>query len=84
MLTAAFNGALESAQFRTDPNFGFSVPTSVPRVADVLLDPRRTWEDPAAYDRQAQKLVGMFSDNFAQYLPHIDSDVRAASLSAVG
>jgi phosphoenolpyruvate carboxykinase (ATP) len=53
---------------------------SVPGVADVLLDPRRTWHDPAAYDAQAAKLVRMFADNFAQYLPHVDEDLRAVAL----
>jgi phosphoenolpyruvate carboxykinase (ATP) len=63
-----------------DPNFGFEVPVSVGAVADVLLDPRRTWGDVAAYDAQAAKLAQMFSDNFRQYLPYIDEDVKAAAI----
>ncbi|WP_417589613.1 phosphoenolpyruvate carboxykinase [Pararhodobacter oceanensis] len=80
LLTAALNGALEAGEFRKDPNFGFDVPVACDDVADVLLDPRRTWEDPAAYDAQAAKLVQMFADNFAQYVPFIDEDVKAAAL----
>lgn len=80
LLAAALDGTLANAKFRKDPNFGFDVPVSVPDVADVLLDPRRTWEDEAAYDVQAKKLVQMFADNFAQYVPHIDDDVRAAAI----
>ena len=34
----------------------------------------------SAYDAQARKLVGMFSDNFAQYADKIDDDVRAAAI----
>ena len=49
-------------------------------MADILLDPRRTWNDPQAYDAQAAKLVEMFSNNFAQYLPYIDDDVKAAAI----
>ncbi|MEM7520669.1 MAG: phosphoenolpyruvate carboxykinase (ATP), partial [Pseudomonadota bacterium] len=60
--------------------FGFDVPVAVSGVADILLDPRRTWDDAASYDRQAQKLVTMFSDNFAQYLPFIDDDVKSAAI----
>ena len=80
LLTAALNGSLKDAEFRKDANFGFEVPVSVPGVADVLLDPRRTWADPAAYDAQAAKLVGMFAENFAQYVPYIDADVKAAAI----
>lgn len=80
LLAAALDGSLAEVEFRRDPNFGFDVPVSVPGVADVLLDPRRTWTDPDAYDRQAARLVGMFADNFAQYLPFIDADVRSAAI----
>ncbi|MDO5614406.1 MAG: phosphoenolpyruvate carboxykinase [Paracoccus sp. (in: a-proteobacteria)] len=80
LLAAALDGSLNDVEFRKDPNFGFDVPVSVPGVSDVLLDPRQTWNDPAAYDAQAAKLVQMFSDNFAQYLDAIDDEVRAAAI----
>jgi phosphoenolpyruvate carboxykinase (ATP) len=80
LLTSALDGTMAAGEFRKDPNFGFDVPVSVPGVADILLDPRRTWDDAASYDRQAAKLVEMFSNNFEQYLPHIDDDVRAAAI----
>ncbi len=80
LLTAALSGALHDAEFRKDPHFGFDVPVAVAGVADVLLDPRRTWADPAAYDVQARKLVGMFADNFAQYVPYIGDDIKAAAI----
>lgn len=80
LLTAALDGSLAEAQFRKDPNFGFEVPVDVPGVASILLDPRRTWDDVAAYDVQAQKLVQMFADNFEQFLSHIDEDVKAVAI----
>ncbi|NVO24522.1 phosphoenolpyruvate carboxykinase [Donghicola sp. C2-DW-16] len=80
LLTAALDGSLSTVEFRKDPNFGFDVPVDVPGVPEVLLDPRRTWGDTAAYDAQAEKLVKMFSDNFEQYLPYIDKDVKAAAI----
>jgi len=80
LLTAALDGSLNAAEFRKDANFGFQVPVSVPGVDPVLLDPRRTWADGAAYDAQARKLVGMFADNFAQYVPYIDAEVKAAAI----
>ncbi len=80
LLTAALNGSLNAAEFRKDPNFGFEVPVAVPGVEPELLDPRRTWADGAAYDAQARKLVEMFAENFAQYAPYIDDNVRAAAI----
>ena len=81
LLTAALDGSLAEAKFRKDENFGFDVPVEVPGVDKALLDPRSTWNDPAAYDAQAAKLVQMFADNFEQYVPYIDEDVKAAAIS---
>jgi phosphoenolpyruvate carboxykinase (ATP) len=80
LLKAALDGSLAEAEFRKDKNFGFDVPVTVEGVADLLLDPRRTWDDQAAYDAQAQKLVDMFAKNFAQYDAYIDDDVRAIAI----
>jgi phosphoenolpyruvate carboxykinase (ATP) len=80
LLSAAFDGDLDRVEYRTDPNFGFEVPVRAPGVPNILLDPRRTWDDPAAYDRQAEKLARMFSENFAQYEDRIDEDVRAVAI----
>ncbi|MCA0204589.1 MAG: phosphoenolpyruvate carboxykinase [Proteobacteria bacterium] len=80
LLTDALSGSLEKAAFRKDPNFGFEVPLECKGVDPSLLDPRTTWADPAAYDAQAKKLVHMFSENFAQYVPYIDEDVKAAAI----
>ncbi|MFN3845856.1 MAG: phosphoenolpyruvate carboxykinase [Paracoccaceae bacterium] len=80
LLTAALDGSLGSVEFRRDPNFGFDVPVAVQGVDSVLLNPRDTWEDKAAYDVQARKLVEMFSKNFGQYVPFIDDDVKAAAI----
>ena len=78
LLTAALDGSLARVTFRKDPNFGFEVPVEVPGVDSALLDPRATWADKAAFVAQVKKLVGMFSENFAQYVPYIDADVKAA------
>jgi phosphoenolpyruvate carboxykinase (ATP) len=80
LLTSALEGSLASTEFRKDPNFGFEVPVAVSGVADILLDPRRTWDNAAAYDVQAKKLVDMFANNFVQYMPHIDEDIKTAAI----
>jgi len=67
MLHAALSGDLDDAAFRTDDVFGFEVPVEVPGVAALLLDPRSTWRDPAAYDAKAHELAGMFRANFEKF-----------------
>ncbi len=80
LLTAALDGSLANSEFRKDENFGFEVPVTVEGVPDLLLNPRRTWQDAAAYDAQAQKLVDMFAQNFVQYESDIDDDVKAVAI----
>jgi phosphoenolpyruvate carboxykinase (ATP) len=79
LLTAALNGSLKGARFRTDPYFGFSVPTSVPGVEPHLLSPVKTWQDKAEFDTTARSLVKMFQDNFVTFESQVDADVRAAA-----
>ncbi len=79
LLNAALDGSLNDAEFRTDPNFGFQVPVSVPVVDSAILDPRTTWADTDAYDATAAKLVDLFVENFAQFAEHVDEGVRQAA-----
>ncbi|GGA90329.1 phosphoenolpyruvate carboxykinase [ATP] [Brucella endophytica] len=83
LLTAALDGSLKNAEFRTDPNFGFAVPVAVPGVDSAILDPRSTWTDKAAYDAQAAKLVGMFITNFEKFEAHVDTEVKGAAPALV-
>ena len=79
LLDAALSGALKSQPMRTDPVFGFQVPTALAGVDPAILNPRETWADKAAYDAQARALVDMFNKNFEKFAVHVDADVKAAA-----
>jgi phosphoenolpyruvate carboxykinase (ATP) len=79
LLLAALSGELRTSAMRRDPNFGFDVPLAAGGVNTTLLNPRETWADRDAYDAQAAKLVALFNRNFARFLEHVDSDVKAAA-----
>jgi phosphoenolpyruvate carboxykinase (ATP) len=79
LVTGALDGSLRNASYRTDPYFGFSVPTSVPGIEPHLLYPMKTWKDKREFDQTARKLVQMFQENFVKYEKHVDADVRAAA-----
>ena len=82
LLNAALDGSLNSAEFRTDPNFGFKVPVAVAGVDSTILDPRETWADKAAYDATAKKLVGLFIENFSEFADHVDQSVLESAPKA--
>jgi len=67
LLNAALSGELDEAQMRIDPVFGLGVPLAVEGVDPRLLEPRRTWADPHAYDAAAQKLLQLFEENFRKF-----------------
>jgi phosphoenolpyruvate carboxykinase (ATP) len=78
MVRAVLSGALKDVSMREDPNFGIMVPESCPDIPKDVLDPRSTWSDSRAYDAQAQKLAGMFIENFEQFAADASADVRSA------
>ncbi len=79
LVSGALDGSLKTVSFRTDPYFGFAVPTSVPGIEPHLLYPMKTWKDKAAFDDTARKLVGMFQKNFTKYEDDVDAEVRSAA-----
>ena len=78
LLNAALDGSLADVRTVVDPYFGFLVPQEAPGVPAEVLNPRRTWADPKAYDEQARKLAGMFQKNFEQFRKGTPAEVAAA------
>ena len=72
MLRAALNGELNDVSFEKDAFFNLDIPTSCPHVPTEVLNPRNTWEDKAAYDKQASHLVELFEKNFKQFEAEVD------------
>ena len=66
LVHAAINGSLEKESFKEVPVFGLQVPTSCEGVRSELLEPRRTWKDPEAYDTKAKELAGMFGSRYKE------------------
>lgn len=79
MVRAILNGSLNDVSTHRDEVFGLHIPERVPGVPDDVLQPRRTWQDQDAYDRQARRLASMFADNFAKNFQDQVSPAVAAS-----
>ncbi len=78
MIRAALGGSLDDLPLRTDPNFALAVPARCPDVPEDVLDPRGTWKDKDAYDRQAAMLASRFSENFEKYAEDVTPAVTKA------
>lgn len=81
MVNAALAGELDDVSTVLEPVFGLQVPTSIEGVPDAVLQPRRTWDDSAAYDAKAEQLAGMFADNFEKYRAEASEAIRQAGPS---
>ncbi len=79
IIDAIHSGELSEAEFVTDPNFGFGVPTQCSGVPSDMLQPKKTWSDPATYDATAQKLARLFHQNFLKF-----ADQSAPSIVSAG
>ena len=77
LLDAALYGDLDAVEYETHPVFGLQMPKSCPGVPSEILNPRNTWEDKEAYDTAAEKLIGMFRQNFE------DKGLAALGIEAV-
>jgi phosphoenolpyruvate carboxykinase (ATP) len=82
LLRAALDGSLAKAEFVRDPFFGLMMPKAVPGIPSEVLNPRETWADKDAYDRQAKHLVSLFEKNFETFAGAVDEDVKAAAIRA--
>lgn len=76
MITAALEGNLDQVEYKKHPTFGFEVPQECLNVPKEVLNPKNTWEDPHAYDRQAKKLAEAFIENFRQFESFASQEIK--------
>ncbi|MBL0056059.1 MAG: phosphoenolpyruvate carboxykinase (ATP) [Chitinophagaceae bacterium] len=79
MITAALEGNLNDVEFEPHPIFGMMMPTSCPGVPSEILNPRNTWADKEAYDKQAINLAQQFIKNFEKYASGANEEILAAA-----
>jgi len=79
MIRAILNGELAEIDTTPDSIFGVNIPVSCPGVPAEVLQPRNTWSDKGAYDRQAADLARRFNENFKKYEAGVSEAVRAVA-----
>ena len=79
MISAALNGELNNVEMEAHPVFGIMVPRSCSNVPDALLNPRSTWTNKEAYDKQAKDLAKRFVENFKKYASYVSKEILSAA-----
>ncbi len=78
LLSAALTGKLNSVTYKTDPVFGFEVPTTCSGVPNEVLDPASSWKDKAEYEGKYKALARKFIDNFEAFVDKTPKQVIEA------
>ncbi len=82
MVEQALAGNLDNVKTVKDPIFGMEIPQQVPGVPDEVLNPRNTWADKSAYDKQAADLARRFVENFKKYEEGTSEAIKNAAPKA--
>ena len=64
LLDAALAGEFDEVPTVEHPILGLTMPATCDAVPDEMLNPRNTWDDPAAYDAAAERLRDLFRKNY--------------------
>lgn len=79
IIDAILDGSIEGAEGANLPIFNLDIPTALPGVDSSILDPRNTYADASEWNEKAEKLAGLFIDNFVKFT---DTDEGAALVAA--
>ncbi|MGV3489051.1 MAG: phosphoenolpyruvate carboxykinase (ATP) [Tuberibacillus sp.] len=77
MVHAALEGELREIETIQDPIFGLNIPVHCPGVPAHVLQPKKAWKDPEAYDQKAKELAEKFKANFAKF-PKVSDAIKKA------
>lgn len=76
VVRAILTGEIEKQSFDTLSGFNLKIPTALPLVDPILLNPRKAWTDPSKYDENAALLIKNFIENFAKFT--VDNEICEA------
>lgn len=76
VVTAIVNQQLKDVETEILPGFNLAVPKAITGVDSNVLNPRNSWEDKDAHDKNARTLINLFTENFKQF--DVSDAIKAA------
>ncbi|QDJ13279.1 phosphoenolpyruvate carboxykinase (ATP) [Mergibacter septicus] len=67
IIDAILDGSIDKAPTKTIPVFNFKIPTALPNVDPMILDPRDTYAEKQEWQDRANDLADRFIKNFEKY-----------------
>lgn len=71
-INAILDGSINNVEFERTRFFKLNIPKELSGVETSLLNPRNAWPDKDSFDQTANKLAGMFVNNFKKYITDND------------
>ena len=71
-INAILDGSINKCEFEQTRFFKLNIPKELEGVDTELLNPRNAWPDKDNFDQTANKLAGMFVNNFKKYITDND------------
>lgn len=66
-IDAILDGSINDVLFVQDETFKFSIPTSLPHIDPVVLNPKNAWSNKTEFDETKKHLAEIFIKNFEKY-----------------
>ncbi len=79
LISAALDGTLDKVPCDHLDVFGLAMPQRCDGVPSEILNPRNTWSDKDAYDRQAAMLASAFLKNFEKFSAFAHDNIMAGA-----
>lgn len=76
IIRAIQNGLDKKLEFKNEAAFGLGIPKTIPGVDNKFLDARSLWANTAEYDKTANQLKELFSNNYKKYAEERESVSR--------